>query len=404
MTASFHIGQTDPRHRIAWLCGPLHFGIGGTWKHLTNWARIIDPERFDTTLIFAPGNPAEADAIRCHFESFGRIRAIPAEGLYPVRHWMSAGLRSLARLLAQVQPTLLHTLFLPCDAAGVLMRRLFGIPVHISSWESDPRYWLDASWKAPLNRLVFRLCRRRIDHFIVLTERMRRQAVDEFDIAASAVSLIPSGIYINTNISLCGGGGRETVIGTLGRLSPEKKPEVVIQAFRELAAGYPRLRLVVAGDGPERDRLVALAHSLGIADRVEFPGWCHDVPALLARLDLFVFTSEAEGLPHAVLEALAGGIPTIASAVGGVPDVIADGENGLLLRSNTPGELATHLRTLLGHPNRARAMATAGKRTVETRFRIEDERIRLQSLYLRLLARSGADYPPSGLAARRGTG
>jgi glycosyltransferase involved in cell wall biosynthesis len=146
---------------------------------------------------------------------------------------------------------------------------------------------------------------------------------------------------------------------------------------------------VVVGDGPERAQLEALAGQLGLADRVHLAGHQQDVRPWLAALDVLVLSSDWEGMPNALLEAMAAGLPIVATAVGGVPEVVVDGATGLLVPPGDPSALAEAITRLLRDPDLRRTMGQAGRARVERRFSI-NETVRLtEELYATLLEEKG---------------
>jgi glycosyltransferase involved in cell wall biosynthesis len=171
----------------------------------------------------------------------------------------------------------------------------------------------------------------------------------------------------------------------IGRLSREKIPDLLVAAAPHILERYPHMRFTIWGSGPEEETLKRFAKELGVSNRFEFMGWTNEVATILQTLDIFVFTSiygsKFEGLPWAVLEAQAVGVPTIASAVGGVPEVIEDGRNGILLYSNDPEDLAEKVIWMIEHREHAADMGQAGRRLIESRFTIEREVGELQALY-----------------------
>jgi sugar transferase (PEP-CTERM/EpsH1 system associated) len=137
------------------------------------------------------------------------------------------------------------------------------------------------------------------------------------------------------------------VIGTVGRLQDVKDQATLIEAFALLCARRPALRaglrLAVVGDGPLRARLAQKAQDAGVADLVWFPGARNDIPELMRSFDLFALSSIAEGTPVTLLEAMACGLPVVATAVGGIPEVVQDGVNGALVPASNPAALAQAL-------------------------------------------------------------
>jgi glycosyltransferase involved in cell wall biosynthesis len=160
--------------------------------------------------------------------------------------------------------------------------------------------------------------------------------------------------------------GRAPVVGYLGRLSPEKGARELAEAL-----GSPLLaeaRAVLVGDGPLRGEVEAALAARGLAGRAHLLGWRDDAAALLPAFDVLVLPSWREGVPLAALEAFAAGVPLVASRVGGMPDVVRDGETGLLVPARDPAALAAALASLLGDADRRRAMAAAAARDVRERF------------------------------------
>jgi glycosyltransferase involved in cell wall biosynthesis len=154
---------------------------------------------------------------------------------------------------------------------------------------------------------------------------------------------------------------------TVGRLVPLKRIDRVIEA----AAPCDGLGIVIVGDGPERGRLQYLARACGMDERVHFAGRCSQAEtlALMAACDLFVLNSTHEGFPHAVLEAMALGLPVVATAVGGTPELVEDGVNGLLIPPDPPGALAEAITKLCASPQERQRLAmgarcTAARRTL----------------------------------------
>jgi glycosyltransferase involved in cell wall biosynthesis len=157
------------------------------------------------------------------------------------------------------------------------------------------------------------------------------------------------------------------VLGTVARFDPVKALDTLLRAFA-LTAAEPAAHLVVIGDGPERSRLRALAGSLGIEDRVRFPGFIAEASRLLSAVDLYVSASRKEGLPLAILEAMASGLPVAATRAPGHVDVVEEGVTGLLVTPDDHRALGQAMGDLLAEPGVRAAMGQAGRRRVEERF------------------------------------
>lgn len=158
------------------------------------------------------------------------------------------------------------------------------------------------------------------------------------------------------------------VVGTVARFDPVKRLDVLLRAFALVSAMHPTARLVIVGDGPDRARLSTLAVSLGIEDRVRFPGFIAEASRFLSALDLYASASRKEGLPLAILEAMACGLPVAATRVPGHVDVVAQGVTGLLATPDDHRALGQAMLDLLADPRRRAEMGAAGRRRVEEHF------------------------------------
>jgi glycosyltransferase involved in cell wall biosynthesis len=187
------------------------------------------------------------------------------------------------------------------------------------------------------------------------------------------------------------------VVGTVGRLEPVKGQRVLLDAVARLR-GEECLVLVV-GDGPERAAVEAQAARLGLGARARFLGWRPDVPLVLAAMDVFALPSENEGMGRALVEAMAAGLPAVASLIGGVPALVADGVTGLLVPPGDAGALARALERLLSDPPLRRRLGQAAREAVaghDARQMVEQ----IDALYRELLAARG--LAGGGRRPRRG--
>jgi len=186
------------------------------------------------------------------------------------------------------------------------------------------------------------------------------------------------------------------VIGAVGRLEPQKRFDRLIRAFQGLAPACPSLVLLIAGDGSLRSRLHRDIAETGLTDRIRLVGHVHDVAGFHHALDLFVQSSDYEGTPNAVLEAMALETPIIATDAGGTSEVARDGLEALIVRSDTD-EMARAIRQAIGDPDAARRRAAAARRRVETDLSFEHRMRTVERIYEELAA--GLD--PAGRRLKR---
>jgi glycosyltransferase involved in cell wall biosynthesis len=172
------------------------------------------------------------------------------------------------------------------------------------------------------------------------------------------------------------------VVLAAGRLSQEKGFGVLVEAAGPLLREIPEAGVVVFGEGPLRRDLGCRVVDLGLAGRVVIPGFRTDLDSLIGAADVVVLPSFTEGLPNVALEASAAGVPVVATAVGGTPEVVADGETGFLVPPGKPEALAGTVGQLLRHPDLRRQMGAAGRARMREQFTFEAQ----AASYLQLIA------------------
>jgi glycosyltransferase involved in cell wall biosynthesis len=175
------------------------------------------------------------------------------------------------------------------------------------------------------------------------------------------------------------------LVGVLASLRPEKDLQTFLGAAARVGKEMPEAQFLVIGDGTERSKLEQCAFDLGLSDRILFLGDRTEVANLLAALDVFVLSSLSESLPNAALEAMTMGRPVVATNVGGMPELVVDGETGYLVPSRDTEAMARRILELLRNPERRCAMGQAGLERARQHFSSEVIKIRLESLYDRLL-------------------
>lgn len=172
------------------------------------------------------------------------------------------------------------------------------------------------------------------------------------------------------------------LVGVVGRLSPEKGVDLALDAHRLVTRDVPDARLGIMGEGPERLRLIRAAESSGVASAVDWLGYLADPKPFYRRMAVLLIPSRSEGLPNVALEAMAHGVPVVAAAVGGLPEVISDGETGFLVAPGDAPAMAKHVAELLEDGTLRRRLGQAGQRDVRSRFSIEARCRALTQLYL----------------------
>jgi glycosyltransferase involved in cell wall biosynthesis len=236
-----------------------------------------------------------------------------------------------------------------------------------------------------------------VDRFVAVSERIVRDLV-ALGVPPERIVRVPNGVDVDRFAASRRAARRalgarvpvretDRVVLSAGRLVPQKAFDGLLRAFAEAAASRPETRLVVLGDGPERARLVEQTARLGLAARVHFPGHVPDPSVLLAGADLFVLGSRSEGLSNALLEAMAAGLPVVATRTSGTEDALRDGVDGVIVEPGDERGLARAMGALLDEPDRAAAFGEAARRRVREKFSIEATADAHQRLYAELMPR-----------------
>jgi glycosyltransferase involved in cell wall biosynthesis len=334
--------------------------------------------------------------------SLARLRDAGVEVVFLERS-QRLDLRPLGRLVAHIRThrvDVIHAHKFGSNVWAALLGRALGIPVVIAHEHT----WSFEGQRA--RRLVDRhVVARFSDVVIAVSEADRRRMVADVGMPADRVVLIHNGI------AGCPGGDGGAVRRELGlsdgapvlvqtaTLRPQKAVEVMIAATALVRRTHRDVRLLVAGEGDTAAlREVAAAH--GAADAVSLLGPRGDVPDLLAAASVGVLSSDFEGIPLAVLEYMAAGLPVVATDVGGVPEIVRDGETGFLVAPRDPAALAERIGRLLDDAALAREMGERGRRRQQEAFSREAMVGAVTELYLRLLAANGVSATtPSGAVA-----
>ncbi len=213
--------------------------------------------------------------------------------------------------------------------------------------------------------LAFRLASTLVDRLVCVSQDSARLSAEE-GISARRITTVWNGVDVSR--FAYEGPQADGPVVMVGRLSPEKDVNTLLEAVALAVRQYPAFRLEIAGDGPCLEDLRRSATELSLGEHVEFLGEVREIPRLLGRSGLFVLPSLTEGISLTLLEAMARGLPIVATRVGGNPEVVIEGETGLLVSPQAPAELAAAMVHLLQSPNVRRRMGQAGRSRVERYF------------------------------------
>jgi glycosyltransferase involved in cell wall biosynthesis len=368
--------------RIKVVLVTVGLGVGGTEGQVLELASRLDPARFDVLVCVLKEEDVLAAELRAR-----SVRVVLLDGKGP---WDVRVLYRLIRLVHAAAPDLIHSFLSPANLASRLAGRACRVPVVISSYRDRE------IWKSGLDRLADRSTLGWMRAATCCSEAVRQFVAEHLGGESGKLLTIHNGVdvarfAVRKGVSRAELGLREDlpVIGTVCRLvEPKKGLAVLVKALARLnnRAETPPCQVLIVGEGPAERPIRALCDELGVTPWVAFTGLRRDVPRILPSLDVFVLPSRYEGFGIAIVEAMAAGLPVVASKVGGIPEIIIHGETGLLVPPDDPGSLADALRELTANPERAKAMGQRGRQRAQALFSVEAMVKRHEDLYERLLA------------------
>jgi len=338
--------------------------IGGLEKLLVEFARHADRSKFELKFVSFSGRGAPADDIEA--AGWPVIAMDQPEGLRP-----GVVLR-LAALLRTWQADVLHT----HDPKTLI----YGAPAARLARVSHIIHTCHGNGLAPFPRAAraFRVAFWFADAMVCVSNDLARQMV-EIGIDPRKIHTVLNGI--DTSFFSLASPKPGTNAVTVARLSPEKDIGTLVQAAAIIRKTFPSFQLEIAGDGACMGELKALIRELGLESHVRFLGQVRDVRAVLERSSLFILPSLREGVSLTLLEAMACGLPIVATRVGGTPEVVVEGETGLLVPSNSPDELAQAVLKLLQDSDERWRMGEAARRRVEQHFDIRRTVAEYEQMY-----------------------
>ena len=300
-----------------------------------------------------------------------------------------ASWRPLLDLLLTERVDILHAHKFGSNIWASVLGRIARVPVIVAH---EHNTW---SFEGDLQRrLLYRHVIGRLSTVVLaVSERDRQQMISVEHLPADKVVHLPNGIPPlepgNSDVrGELGISASAPLVVSISVLRPEKRLDVLVRAAHLVHATHPDARFLIVGDGPERNALTALVGQLALEEVVIFTGHRSDVGDVLAASDVAASSSAVEGSPLALMEAMGAGKPVVATRVGGVPDIVRDGVEGLLVQSRDPEALAGAIVTLLRDPRLRERMSAAGRERQRTEFDIHVMVTRLEALYESLFART----------------
>ena len=297
-------------------------------------------------------------------------------------------LTRLTRSLRRFRPAILQSFLFHANLLGRIAGRIARVPHIISGIRVAER---QCRWHGRLDYWTNWL----VDHNVCVSRGVADFTIESTGLRPGKLSVIPNGVDFDqfaaatpTDRKSLGIPNAARIIITVGRLQQQKGISFLLDAAAEVCRDAPDCHFLIVGEGPDRDRLETMSNQRGIANRVHFLGGRNDVPNLLAASDLFILPSLWEGMPNSLLEAMAAGLPVIATAVEGSREVIHSGVNGLLVPPASSEKLATGIFSVLNNPEFSERLAKESQHTVQNRFTTDAATRAYEALYQEILSTS----------------
>ena len=355
--------------------------VGGAERVVEQIACGLSSDRYRVSVscLYDPGPMAESI----------RAAGIPVTDLGMRGKWDARVAHRLCRLLRRERVHILHAHMIHANLLGSLVGRLAGVPVVITTRHN-------VNIGGALRETLNRWSRGWRDAVVAISAEVRDAELRRGGEDPSRLVLITNGIRVETFASPDRARSQHlreawdiasdrAVIGTVSRFREQKGHRYLLEAMPSILDAMPGVQALLVGDGPLYAETKRMCEAMGLADAVTFTGIRAEVPEILALLDLFVLPSLWEGLPIALLEAMAAGKAVVATRVGGVPEVVVNGVTGLLVPPRDPGALADAVVRLLRDPELRRRMGEGGQERVRERFSVERMVRQTEDLYERRL-------------------
>ena len=368
--------------------------MSGVQKVSLDEMALISRDTFDPVLICKmPGDFTDAVAalgIPCHFVK---------EMERSIKPWADLkAVYQLYKVFRKIRPDVVHTHSSKTGVLGRIAAKLAGVPAVIHTVHGFPfdsaANVVQRSFYVGLEWISARFC----DAMVLLKEADLEFSRRTLSVPREKLHLIPNGVAMNDfepmpvqlkhvrKTELLDSSSKEICIAMTGRLWEQKNPECFVEAAIEvLKTGVTNARFFLIGDGPLRGILQDMIDRSGYVEHITILGWRSDVPVLLQVTDVFVLPSRWEGLSLAILEAMASGLPVVASDIPGNTDLVQDGVTGYQFKGEVAASLAEKLLLLINDSGKRVAMGIAGRMSVNAHYRIENRVKTMEQLYLKLL-------------------
>lgn len=350
------------------------FSVGGAEMHLLSLVKGLPKDKYDITVAFLKEEAQEARSLVPDFKALGvKVVDLKMKSRFDI-----VTLLRLYRLMRKGKFQILHTHLFRADLFGLPIGKLAGVPVLVSTVHNTEDFFSN-----PLIGFFLRQSYNFAHKIITISTAVKETLVKDIGVALDKIAIIYYGLEIEnshrektaleTDIRQKLGIEKQVpLIGTVGRLAVQKGHRYLIEAFPSVKEEFPNAKLLIVGHDDEglRENLEGLIARLGLEGEVFLPGYI-DGASVMNSIEVFVLPSLWEGLGLVLLEAMAAGKPIVASRVSAIPEIVIDGETGVLIPPKNPKALADAIISMLRDPERSREMGRKGQERLVREFSVD---------------------------------
>ncbi|MGR6837141.1 glycosyltransferase family 4 protein [Syntrophomonas erecta] len=356
--------------------------IGGAEELVLTLMRLLDKSRYEPHLICLCPGP---------FVEVARKEGFPAQ-LIPMRNKLDiTTVGPVQDYIFDHTVDIVHTHGVRANLVARIAGHSLGVPV-VTTVHSVLRYDYDTWFKAVFARFLTKLTNRYTDRFIAISDAIR-QEIESMQVAPERIEVIHNGLDTSKFVSprppeqmqdLLGLNPNLKIITMVARLHPVKGHEYFLRAARQVLDRYPGVQFLIIGEGPERGNITRLVNELGLNERVRMPGYYTPIEDIYGVSDLLCVPSIMEGLGLVILEAMYFRVPVVASAIGGILEIIEDGKDGILVPPRDPSALAGAILALLKDEQRAERLKDGGQEKIKN-FTLKNMAQQVEQIYAELV-------------------
>ncbi|HOC93769.1 MAG TPA: glycosyltransferase family 4 protein [bacterium] len=384
------------REKIKILRIIARLNVGGPAIQAISLNRELNNNEFESTLVYGTVSEGEEDITKFPGMQVERGILLPGLGreLHPLKDIST--LLALIRIVRRERPDIIHTHTAKAGAVGRVAGVLCGVPILIHTFHGHVFHGYFSPLKTSIFKFIEKILAAFTTRIITISPAQKEEIQSLLGLSEKKFAVIPLGFNLD-KFEKCkelssgefrkaiNAGPEDFVITIVGRIVPIKNHALFLKVARLLLEKHNNLRFAIVGGGELQEQTEALARQLGISERVVFAGWWSEIEKVYADTDITVLTSDNEGTPVCLIESLSAGVPVVSTDVGGVRDVVKDGESGLIALPADSSSLFAAIDELILNPELRMRMGERGRIAMRQRYSFDKLKSDIIAFYKSLL-------------------